>query len=51
MRRHKTAVAATAAALLAATVGLAAVLVVQTRANADLLSANLDLELANQRTQ
>ena len=50
MRRRKTAVAAAAAALLAATVGLAAVLAVQTRANADLLSANLDLELANRRT-
>ncbi len=49
MRRRKTAVAAATAALLAATVGLAAVLIVQTRANADLLSANLDLELANRR--
>jgi eukaryotic-like serine/threonine-protein kinase len=51
MRRRRTAVAAIAAAVLAATVGLAAVLGVQTRANAALTSANLDLELANRRAQ
>ena len=49
MRRHRPAVAAIAAALVAATIGLAAVLVVQTRANVDLKSANSDLALANQR--
>ena len=50
MRRRRTLVAAIAATLLAATVGLAAVLLVQTRANASLKSANLELALANQRT-
>jgi serine/threonine-protein kinase len=50
MRRRRTLVAALAAAVLAATVGLTAVLAVQTRANAALRSANLDLELANRRT-
>jgi len=49
MRRRRTTVAALAAAVLASTVGLAAVLVVQTRANASLKSANLDLAAANQR--
>ncbi len=48
MRRHRTAVAAIAAALVAATAGLAAVLVVQTEANSKLRSANLDLALAIQ---
>ena len=47
--RRRTAVAAIAATVLASTVGLAAVLVVQTRANASLQSANLDLAKANQR--
>ena len=51
MRRRRTAVAAIAAAVLASTVGLAAVLVVQTRANAELKSANLDLALANRARQ
>ncbi len=50
MRRRRTLVAASAAALIAATVGLAAVLAVQTRANAALVSANSNLELANQNT-
>jgi serine/threonine-protein kinase len=49
MRRRRTLVAAIAAGVLAATVGLAAVLAVQTRANAALYTANLDLELANGR--
>jgi serine/threonine-protein kinase len=49
MRRRRTTVAALAAAVLASTVGLAAVLVVQTQANASLKSANLDLAVANQR--
>jgi len=49
MRRRRTTVAAIAATVLASTVGLAAVLVVQTRANASLKSANLELAEANQR--
>jgi len=49
MRRRRTTVAALAATVLASTVGLAAVLVVQTRANASLKSANLDLAAANRR--
>jgi len=49
MRRRRTTVAAIAATVLASTVGLAAVLVVQTRANASLKSANHDLARANQR--
>jgi eukaryotic-like serine/threonine-protein kinase len=49
MRRRRTAVAAIAAGVLAATIGLAAVLAVQTRANVALHSANLDLELANRQ--
>jgi len=49
MRRRRTTVAALAATVLASTVGLAAVLVVQTRANASLKSANLHLAAANQR--
>jgi serine/threonine-protein kinase len=51
MRRHRTAVTAAAASLLAATIGLAAVLVVQTHANSKLKSANLDLDLANRRVR
>ncbi len=51
MRRRRTTMAVIAATVLASTVGLAAVLVVQTRANADLKSANLDLELANQHAR
>jgi eukaryotic-like serine/threonine-protein kinase len=51
MRRRRTTMAVMAATVLASTVGLAAVLVVQTRANADLKSANLDLELANQHAR
>jgi serine/threonine-protein kinase len=47
MRRRRTLMAAIAAGVLAATLGLAAVLVVQTRAKAALQSANLDLDLAN----
>jgi serine/threonine-protein kinase len=49
MRRRRTTVAVIAATVLASTIGLAAVLVVQTRANASLKSAVLDLALANQR--
>jgi eukaryotic-like serine/threonine-protein kinase len=48
-RRNRTAVAALAAAVLVALVGTAAVLAVQTRANADLMSANFALALANER--
>jgi eukaryotic-like serine/threonine-protein kinase len=51
MRRRRTGVAAVAAALVAATAGLAAVLVVQTEANRKLKSANLDLALAIRNTQ
>ena len=47
--RRRTTVAAIAATVLASTLGLAAVLVVQTRANASLKSANLELAAANQR--
>jgi eukaryotic-like serine/threonine-protein kinase len=47
--RRRTTVAALAATVLASTLGLAAVLLVQTRANASLKSANLDLAAANQR--
>ena len=43
MRRHRTGVAAVVATLIAAMAGLTAVLVVQTKANAALTSANLDL--------
>ena len=50
MRRHRTAVAAIAAAFFAAMAGLTAVLVVQTNANAELKSANLDLALSNRLT-
>ena len=51
MRRHRTAVAASAAAFFMATAGLTAVLVVQTDANFKLRSANLDLAMAIQQTQ
>jgi serine/threonine-protein kinase len=47
--RRRTTVAAIAAAVLASTLGLAAVLLVQTRANTSLKSANFELALANQR--
>ncbi len=46
-RRNRTAVTAAAAAVLVALVGTAAVLAVQTRANADLKKANTKLALAN----
>ncbi len=46
-RRNRTAVTAAAAALLVALVGTAAVLAVQTRANANLQAANTDLALAS----
>jgi serine/threonine-protein kinase len=49
MRRHRTAVTAAAAALLAGLIGLGAVVVVQTHANTVLKSANLDLAAANAR--
>ena len=49
MRRHRTAVTAAAASLVAATLGLAAVLLVQTRANSELKAANAELDLANRR--
>jgi eukaryotic-like serine/threonine-protein kinase len=48
-RRNRTAVTAAAAAMLMAVVGLAAVLAVQTRANAALTLANRRLEISNQR--
>jgi serine/threonine-protein kinase len=47
--RRRTTVAAIAGIILASTLGLAAVLLVQTQANASLKSANLDLAVANQR--
>ncbi|MFI5455097.1 MAG: protein kinase [Isosphaerales bacterium] len=46
-RRNRTAVTAAGAAVLVALVGTAAVLAVQTRANADLKAANADLAVAN----
>ena len=49
MRRNRTAVAAAAVALLAALFGTAAVLAVQTRANADLKKSNDALAEANAR--
>jgi serine/threonine-protein kinase len=49
MRRRKTTAAAIAATVVASTIGLAAVLAVQTRANASLKAANLNLAEANQR--
>ena len=48
--RRRTTVAALAATVLASTLGLAAVLLVQTRANASLKTANVELESANLRT-
>jgi len=48
-RRHRTAMTAASAAVLVALVGTAAVLAVQTRANADLKAANADLAVANAR--
>jgi serine/threonine protein kinase len=51
MRRHRTAVAAGAAALVVATAGLSAVLILQTESNTKLRSANLDLALAIQTTE
>jgi len=51
MRRRQTLVAVLAVAVLAALIGLAAVLIVQTRANSALKNANFELELANRRTQ
>jgi eukaryotic-like serine/threonine-protein kinase len=47
--RRRTTVAAIAGTVLASTLGLAAVLFVQTRANASLKSANVELAEANQR--
>ncbi len=46
-RRNRTAVTAAGAALLVALVGTAAVLAVETRANANLHAANTDLAIAN----
>jgi eukaryotic-like serine/threonine-protein kinase len=46
-RRNRTAVTSLAAAVLVALVGTGAVLAVQTRANTELKSANLDLKFAN----
>ncbi len=46
-RRNRTAVTALATSVLVALAGTAAVLAVQTRANAELKGANLDLALAN----
>ena len=46
-RRNRTAVTAAGAAVLVALVGTAAVLAVQTRANADLKAANAELAVAN----
>ena len=46
-RRHRTAVAAPAAAVLVALAGTAAVLAVQTQANHELKPANIDLAVAN----
>ncbi len=48
--RRRTTVAALAATVLASVLGLAAVLFVQTRANASLKSANSELAVANART-
>ena len=48
-RRNRTAVTAAGAAVLVALVGTAAVLAVQTRANADLKAANTELAASNQR--
>ncbi len=51
MRRRQTLVAVMAIGVLAALIGLAAVLVEKTRANSALKRANLALDLANRRTQ
>ena len=48
-RRNRTAVTAVSVAVLTALVGTAAVLAVQTRANADLSQANIALAAANDR--
>jgi serine/threonine-protein kinase len=48
-RRHRTSVASSVAALLVGLVGLGAVVVVQSRANTDLRSANLRLAESNRR--
>ncbi len=48
-RRNRTAVTAAAAAVLVALAGTAAVLAVQTRANANLHAANVELAASNQR--
>jgi serine/threonine protein kinase len=49
MRRNRTAVTGAAVALMMAVVGLTAVLAVQSRANADLTTANMRLESSNRR--
>jgi serine/threonine-protein kinase len=49
LTRHRTVVTAVGAAVLVALVGTAAVLAVQTQANADLKRVNSDLQAANQR--
>jgi eukaryotic-like serine/threonine-protein kinase len=49
LTRHRTGVTAAGAAVLVAVAGMAAVLAVQTRANADLKHANVNLEAANAR--
>jgi serine/threonine-protein kinase len=49
LTRHRTGVTAAGAALLVALAGTAAVLAVQTRANADLKRANADLAIANRK--
>jgi len=51
MRRRQTLVAVMTVGVLAALIGLAAVLVVQTRANGALKRANLELDLATRSTQ
>jgi serine/threonine-protein kinase len=51
MRRRRTMMTAIATALVAGTLGLAAILAAQTRANAALKSANLELQSANAREQ
>ncbi len=49
LTRHRVGVTAAGAAVLVALVGTAAVLGVQTRANAELKSANVDLAIANRK--
>ena len=51
MRRHRTAVAGAAAALVAGLIGLAAVATVQARANSALEATNLQLIAANLATE